>query len=180
MSLNYPTIFTINGDSNIVSGAGFPTGAYEFGALITLYSSVFYAKMQIYITDNPNEEGGRGIYIRARVGGTWTKLTSTQKITTGTEYSTNEYIDGKRVYRKIFDLGELNATTKFVNTNIDPTKVVSITGGGYSASGGYIPFFYRSSETNGLFSIQINSSKQFYINTTINFTKIIADVRYFK
>ena len=42
------------------------------------------------------------------------------KITTGQEVKTNEIIDGKRVYKKRINCGNLpNATSKYVNTRIN-------------------------------------------------------------
>lgn len=66
MNLEYSTIFTINGNEETKNGAGFPTGAYQYGLLITLFSPN-YAKVQIYIPDKPSE---RGFYIRTK-GDPW-------------------------------------------------------------------------------------------------------------
>ena len=55
-----------------------------------------------------------------------TKL-SKQEITTGTEYATNEYIDGKQVYRKRINLGALpNATTKNVSSGLTPANITLV------------------------------------------------------
>lgn len=75
MGLGLPSIFCINGNETTINGAGFPTGAYGFGLLITLYGSSNYVWTQIYITDKPyGTTDGRGIYIRTRVAGSWLKL----------------------------------------------------------------------------------------------------------
>lgn len=67
MNLGYSTIFTINGNDETANGNGFPTGAYQYGLLITLFASSDYAKVQIYIPDKPSE---RGFYIRTK-GDPW-------------------------------------------------------------------------------------------------------------
>lgn len=67
MNLEYSTIFTINGNEETKNGAGFPTGAYQYGLLITLFASSDYAKTQIYIPDKPSQ---RGFYIRTK-GDPW-------------------------------------------------------------------------------------------------------------
>lgn len=74
MSANFPSIFAINNNTEIKTGAGFPTNAYGYGLLITLRSSIDLSKTQIYIPDGP---ATRGIYVRTRVGGTWLKLEGT-------------------------------------------------------------------------------------------------------
>lgn len=111
MGLDYPSVFTINGNETTKNGAGFPTGAYAYGLLITYKAASAYARTQIYIPDGPKNQG---IYIRTRVGGSWMRIKQ-QNITTGTEFATNEYIDDKQVYRKRINFGALpNATTKNV------------------------------------------------------------------
>lgn len=114
MGLSYPTIYTVNGNDNTFNGAGFPVDgegnkAYKYGLLITYRSYADYAKTQIYICDGKN-----GLWWRTRVGGSWNHIKQ-QRITTGTEFATDEYIDNKRVYRKRVNCGALpNATAKSV------------------------------------------------------------------
>ena len=51
------------------------------------------------------------------------------KITTGQEVATNEYIDGKRVYRKRINCGNLpNATSKTVSLSLSNVNIIKIEG----------------------------------------------------
>lgn len=70
MDLGTTSIFNVTGESKIIKGDGFPTGAYGYGLLITLHSSTDYSKTQIYIPDNPQNHG---LYVRTK-GDCWIKL----------------------------------------------------------------------------------------------------------
>ena len=74
MNLNTPSIFEISRNTAITQGAGFPTGAYDYGLLITLISTHDYSKTQIYITDNVTSDTARGVYIRSNLNKNWLKL----------------------------------------------------------------------------------------------------------
>ena len=51
------------------------------------------------------------------------------KIITGQEVATNEYIDGKRVYRKRINCGNLpNATSKTVSLSLSNVNIIKIEG----------------------------------------------------
>ncbi len=51
------------------------------------------------------------------------------KIITGQEVATNEYIDGKRVYRKRINCGNLpNATNKTVSLSLSNVNIIKIEG----------------------------------------------------
>jgi len=54
---------------------GYPTGAYPYGLLITLYSDASYATTQIYIADY---SFNNGIYVRTKGGYDWSKLSGTK------------------------------------------------------------------------------------------------------
>lgn len=64
------------------------------------------------------------------------------RLTTGQEVKTNEIIDGKRVYKKRINCGNLpNATSKYVNTGLTNVTFVKIEGSASSWSG-LIPLPY--------------------------------------
>lgn len=51
------------------------------------------------------------------------------RTTTGQEVSTNEYIDGKRIYKKTIDCGNLpNNSLKTIAINSSFTKIIKIEG----------------------------------------------------
>ncbi len=76
-NLGLSSVFMIDGN-NIQTKNGFPTGAYNYGLLITLIATQDYAKTQIYIPDRPYLDSQRGIYVRTRPGSSWLKLAGTE------------------------------------------------------------------------------------------------------
>ena len=157
MQLDYPSVFTIDGNATTVNGAGFPTGAYAYGTLITFRSASNYARAQIYITDSPYS---RGIYFRTRVSGSWLKIGG--NISINTEFVTSEYLDGKQVYRKRLSIGALpNTTTKSVKHGLTNVTFIRLQGVATNDSGTTIPLPFASPAAESIVSLSVN-------NTNIN------------
>lgn len=72
------------------------------------------------------------------------------EITTGTEFATNEYIDGKQVYGKIIDFGALpNNTSKRVAHGLDLSSITLYKLYGMTSNGMTLPC-YRSNSQYGI------------------------------
>lgn len=159
MNYNYSSIFTVHGADSVVKGAGFPSGAYSYGLLITLYSYANYAKTQIYIPDGPMKQG---IYVRTRVGGNWLHLGG--NVITGTEFATSEYIDSKQVCRKRVNIEALpNTTTKSVKHGLTNVTFIRLQGVATNDSGTTIPLPFASPSVEAIVSFSVN-------NTNVNVT----------
>lgn len=80
MSDGENTVYSIISDYGITKKAGFPTGAYGYGILITLNpnaitsSSNWWSVAQIYIADMP---ASYGVYFRTRLTTTWIRVSGT-------------------------------------------------------------------------------------------------------
>lgn len=93
------------------------------------------SRTQIAIGYNVNK-----IWQRYYSSGTWSAwvLVSPSKITTGTEYATGEFIDGKQVYRKRISLGSFtNNTNKTVVHYISNPTFIRISIMGTNGNGTY-------------------------------------------
>ena len=81
----------------------------------------------------------------------------------GVEYRTKERYDGKAVYTKLLDLGNLpNASRKLVEHGLNPTKIIRCLG--QSSSGNSLPFHYDNT-TNW---IEIYAGGQYVVLLTGN------------
>ena len=70
------------------------------------------------------------------------------KVLTGQEVKTNEIIDGKRVYKKIIDCGNLpNNSSKTIAIDASFTKIIKVEGLA-DASGIYLPLPYVNLRSN--------------------------------
>lgn len=80
------------------------------------------------------------------------------KVITGQEVKTNEVIDGKRVYKKNIDCGNLpNASSKTIAIDASFTKIIKIEGL-VKASGLYLPLPYLNLSATGSIQIDIRGS----------------------
>lgn len=94
-----------------------------------------------------------------------------QNIITGQEIGTSEYIDGKQVCRLRVDIGALpNASSKWVNLNIDTSKISMIRLQGYAEDNNkntmVLPYASPYQNNAGGVSIDVESDNQLYIYTT--------------
>jgi len=91
-----------------------------------------------------------------------TNLNNMQKneIVTGTEYATNDWIDGDRVYKKRIDCGTLpNATSKNVSTGLTSANIniIKFEGSSKATNGTTIPLPHIS-PANLIYCVSVNLS----------------------
>lgn len=95
-----------------------------------------------------------------------------QRITTGQEFATNEYIDGKRVYRFRADLGNLpNAEGKIVNINLDTSKITMIRLQGCAEDNTTtmcLPYATPYDNNSGGVSVDVQKNNKIYIYTILD------------
>lgn len=158
-TLNKNSVFNIDGNQ-IEQTSGYPSGAYNYGILLTFPGNDVYGTSQIYIPDQPYNRAGREIHIRNRTSTGWKKLAIIDEVTTGTELMTNEIIDGKRVYRKRINFGTLpNATSKEVAHGLSNFNLVRIQGIASTSENSNITIpFVHTTATNSVYVV-VNATK---------------------
>ena len=133
---------------------------YQFGYVISIpYVANYYAVQ--YFT---NATQGQ-VYTRLMYMGEWnewTEITTKNEITIGQEFATNEYIDGKRVYKKIISCGALpNADSTTIETGLTTEQVIKMSGYARTENSGgiVIPLPYADA-TDVNQSVSINVYRQ--------------------
>lgn len=114
-----------------------------------------------------------------------TNASDIQKIKDAEVYSTNEvktnkiWIDGKPIYRKVFDLGVIPSDSAMTySTNLNNVSIKKIDGYVYDSSNTVIqPINYISQSTTSIIeTITINNGSQIRLRTKGPFTNIKAYV----
>lgn len=91
-----------------------------------------------------------------------------QRITTGQECATNEWIDGKQVYRKRINTGGLpNATNKAIQSDLDLSMitVIKIEGIARALNNTTIPLPFTTLTNEGCIALSIQSTGYIHIQT---------------
>lgn len=84
----------------------------------------------------------------------------------GTEYRTTERHDGKIVYARMIDLGNLpNTTNKTISTGINGSKAVAIEPIIYMASGGITPYPFVDAKGASMVRIYLGTNGTLYVSS---------------
>lgn len=96
----------------------------------------------------------------------------------GIEYRTTERYNGKVVYAKILDIGNLpNATTKTISTGVNGSKAVSIEPIIYMASGGITPYPFVDAKGASMVRIFLALNGSMYVTSFADISGASAKVK---